>query len=540
MGVHSLKPQNLQMTEKHNSRSFPVTSDAAEDTVLNDAAKIHAACISHAESLVRVANRALDDEKLPNVAYHLATLALEEIGKAGFVAAKHATDGRRESAWIDKRLDDHEAKLFWALWTPGFGRNAVSREEIENARGLARQIHANRLQGIYVSTQPGTDGLQMPGDLITEDQARNLLGLTSTRIEMEKTIDLSTAGALDEDMKWFLDATADEGKSKLIFGQKSLDKLAELGGNTRNWARWLREQFVEADAQAQAAIAKELARTEPTGEAAVAAKWRVRIRVVSLSHSVRPKALAYWNTLTDWIKLSPGNDKRNEIIVEITLRASVQAQNLWFAAWAQARVFVTALNIGSFGFFWWETPRQPDRFYERIVDLEAPGDMELQVKRSPPLSVDWGRRALSKDDLARTGRLLALISSVGFERGNTIFGPYILGITFFSKTDVHFEFTKDACANFARCVFNSMKYFGAWNGERETRDAAFHGIFAEVVKEEAERNELLQLLELFDEPSAAGVKALTMDDAAKLKAVCDTYFWKVCRLQDQTPEQVEH
>ena len=38
-------------------------------------------CLRHADDLLRAAKRVFSEEELPHIAYHLATLALEEIGR---------------------------------------------------------------------------------------------------------------------------------------------------------------------------------------------------------------------------------------------------------------------------------------------------------------------------------------------------------------------------------------------------------------------------------------------------------------------------
>ena len=57
------------------------------------ALKIQAACYQHAAELVESAERLLAVPARPNIAYHLALLGLEEIGKAGLVA------GARRRGW---------------------------------------------------------------------------------------------------------------------------------------------------------------------------------------------------------------------------------------------------------------------------------------------------------------------------------------------------------------------------------------------------------------------------------------------------------
>src|ERR1700674_1021211 len=93
------------------------------------------ACLSNAEHLLNVARVARGPEQ-NHIAYHLAALALEEVGKASMLGIDslrrsrvNKTEGpddeeRRPADWIE----DHERKLFWALFTPMFGRQPNAAE----------------------------------------------------------------------------------------------------------------------------------------------------------------------------------------------------------------------------------------------------------------------------------------------------------------------------------------------------------------------------------------------------------------------------
>src|SRR5574341_1393393 len=101
--------------------------------------------LENAESLL-TAGKHLVGRQFDHIRYHLATLALEEVGKADLMVMKHAArmhGGTGEP--IDRYLDDHVRKLFWALWGPSFGREKLTRDQIESYRGLATSIHERRL-----------------------------------------------------------------------------------------------------------------------------------------------------------------------------------------------------------------------------------------------------------------------------------------------------------------------------------------------------------------------------------------------------------
>lgn len=96
--------------------------------------------LQNAESLLAAAKH-LIGRNFDHISYHLATLALEEVGKADLMGMKHAARmhaGTGEQ--IDRYLDDHVGKLFWALWGPSFGREKLTRDQIESYRGLATEV----------------------------------------------------------------------------------------------------------------------------------------------------------------------------------------------------------------------------------------------------------------------------------------------------------------------------------------------------------------------------------------------------------------
>src|SRR5205814_596659 len=106
------------------------------------------------------------------------------------------------------------------------------------------------------------------------------------------------------------------------------DKLAELK-SAKDWVAWLRAEFQKAEEEGRAALQAELARKRPA-RGSTKKKWKLRIRIVSDSHSIRPKVLNKWNDIVDWIKLLPVPDKKNQLIVEFTLLENIPLQGLWY------------------------------------------------------------------------------------------------------------------------------------------------------------------------------------------------------------------
>src|SRR5260221_12872509 len=75
-----------------------------------------ALCLEHALDLVSSAERVRgDDNAFLNIVYHLAILALEEIGKA-WMLADHASDGEKlHCLELDNRIDDLTYKFQLAV-----------------------------------------------------------------------------------------------------------------------------------------------------------------------------------------------------------------------------------------------------------------------------------------------------------------------------------------------------------------------------------------------------------------------------------------
>jgi AbiV family abortive infection protein len=478
------------------------------------------ACFANARDLLRAAKRVLDDEELPNVAFHLAILALEEVGKAALLGARgiaHSVED--ETVFIDNRLDDHVFKLFWALWTPTFARGNVSKEEFENLRGMARSMHDDRLAAMYVSPDKTENDELLQN--ISEERARTIIGLAEARLGMESSrdwqaIDLS-AGSV---MRWFLDATNEPEKRNLIFGQQSFDKLAELG-KLRDWMAWLKEQFGRAETEGREHLQRELDRAAPDHAERGEDKWQVAIRLYSPSQSVRNSAIKSWNERPTWIKLSAVHGDKQAIEVEFTLGEIVTMQQVGIAGYRAARLFVAAMNIGSTGFWWWERPDQTGKFYQRITDLKVPAGMKLDLKMHAGPPFEWKRDALKENHLARIGLCLGMASRLDNPVFNTVIEAYFTGLALIAKSDVHLVFAPQACERFAACLCAAMRHFDDWDGTEESLAAAVAASFPFDKPEDGE--ELLGLLcQLRRQP--IDFTNLTLERAAILKFLCDVYL----------------
>ena len=402
------------------------------------------ACLDHARDLLAAA-RVVNDAGRHNIAYHLATLSLEEIGRRELIGvqsiSRHATV---PPAWPTKHTQDHVKKLFWCFFGGGFFSAQITGQSFEDMTELARRVHETRQLGLYVDQHD--DGLSIPSETISKEDTVKLIDFADARLriaEEERTREEIPQGVVDQ-VAWFLKAADDPEKGRFIMSSGSMAKLAEFK-DAHAWVCWLKELFNKAEAEARAAAEQELRRSQSLPEEGAKDKWKLRVRILCASHSIRPKVLSSWNAQIEWIKLV--SSKKDEIIIEFILRDNVPIEGLWFFGWGLARHLVVALNIGTMGFWWWRMPQQISRYYESIEDLET--HRQIAVERSPSLKIDWGEnRVLTEEDLERVASCFVALPGPDRRDQHLAYNYYIGGLTFLSLNDIHWQCEVQAIGNF--------------------------------------------------------------------------------------------
>lgn len=466
----------------------------------------------HADDLVAAA-RKLDE--YPHLAYHLGVLGLEEIGRSALLVMRELAARRQEGRRFERESEDHVRKLFWALWGPSFGRDLITREQIEEFQGLAQAIHDTRKSGIYVDPE----GVP-PRDAVTAEEAEHLLGLAEARLGMARNVkwaplDRERAG----DMRWFMDATADPEARTQIMGGASMNKLSELG-NVLEWIRWLRQEFETAEREAIELAERELAREEPGRAEELEPKWRIKLRLFSGSHSIRPQPLTWWNEISDWIKLHPVGSDHRQLLVELTVPKRISVHSLWDAGFSVSKQIVLALNIGSSGFVWWYLPEHISRFYEQLTDLEA--NERLVIERSPRLRVDWGNNVLSQSVLTRVAMCIHSLPRGDEREKLTPFDNYLTGLGFLSKTDIFMQFEANAFERFYLALKKAMNVYGDWD-ESVPFPERFEAFASEFFTDEGDRETYIGAAETI-EAGAMSELRVDLSQAAMMKVLTDAYL----------------
>jgi AbiV family abortive infection protein len=118
------------------------------------------ACVAHARDLVESA-RAVQALKRDNIAYHLATLALEELGKRELYAIQNAAEAVGDPPrWQGKATQDHVKKLFWCFFGMRSVKDVADQSEFFKMQEVVADIHAARMRGLYVERDDS--GLSIP------------------------------------------------------------------------------------------------------------------------------------------------------------------------------------------------------------------------------------------------------------------------------------------------------------------------------------------------------------------------------------------
>jgi AbiV family abortive infection protein len=483
---------------------------------------IRQACLLNAERLLCSAKEVrLPDRK--HISYHLAALALEEIGKASMVTinslrSPSSEDGDDEEKTELQRVDDHEHKLFWALFLPSF-HPKMTANEFRRFQELARTIHENRLSTLYVD--PG----RTPEEIIeiSDEMLDGLLRLTEARVDHEKVITIRPPDEVAGDVNWFLRALEQPQLRAIVLSQAFVDKLDELDGEYDKWIAWLRKRIEEIDQANRELAEKELRRDKPNETQADEPKWLVKIRLKSSTHSIRPKALGVWNQHIDKIKLHNTPDKR-ELLVHFTIPKSTPLQALWHSGETISRLFVIALNIGSLGFFWWYLPSFVSKYYDKIMDLE--NNAEVILERNPPLVVNLKSRALKAPDLINVSVILSLLMHANSDPQQEPYRHYFRALSLLAKNDIFVEFGLNIIVEFYESLRAGLAAYGEWDGAPETFDAAAGKVFEELKYPSDFVNELKKMLQLAGEANTKKASAvpISLDDAIKMKTFCDAYF----------------
>lgn len=474
-------------------------------------------CLKNAEDAVRAAE-VLQSIDLFHFAYHLAVLSLEEIAKI-FIAWHQSN---RIEKWdretMNIPLDDHVKKIFWAIWFPSMGSEIITKELWNETKNLASSFHKKRLDAIYTDI---SDTIPSVGK-IQKKESEQLISFTKARLQLAKIDGEYTEGPeSNSDLDWFT-AAVDSTKSSFIFGDKSQEKLIELG-DPKAWIKWLIEHFKIEEAMLHALAEKEFAK-EANEDSSIVPKWKVKIKIITPSHSIRAKELQFFNSITKGTQLFKGNDNHT-LFAEFTFGDSIHITQLWGHGWIYAKLFVAGLNISTNGLFYWEVPIDRERYYESILDIESDKRIDLTVNSG--LNLNWSERkmVLSQHNLEVSLIAQAYFLSINSTKKFAPVNHYLKALGLFAKSDIHFSFEKEVFYSFFQCLKTAM-LFNEILADNETLDiiARGHIIFAGMLNDMTNFDRIIEIGISFEKDPQKPRGHVSVGDVILMKQYCGFYL----------------
>lgn len=472
------------------------------------------ACRSHAQDLFDGA-RLLREKSLPNIAYHLATLALEELGKAQLIGMKSFAKDDADS-WYGKQFDDHKKKLFWAIWGDVYGKRPDPKE-IEQLRGTATIIHNNRLRGIYVEV--AAENFIAPKDAVTDDMLAPLMTLVEAKLALQPSLQGVEYKPEDlELLSWFSNVNDDPEKRKFIFSQHSFDKMAEVGA--KEWLTWIRDELQKSDAKAMVALQREMTRGFTEGEEGQQEKWELKIRLFSQSHSIRPKPLNRWNEKVTWIKLYPVNGKKHHLDAIIKIPKFITIQIVYHVGYGYSNLLLAALNIASGGLFWWHEPKNLSTFYESLVDKE--NQMTGVIGRTPELKLGWPPAVLDEAILDQAINAFAMMPQpYDPPESSEALNHYMAGIALLAKTDVFLQFEAQSYGAFLSAAKAALRLYRDDLGQDFPIDIL--ALLSSLNVDDGFKKKHSDLITRYDARTLAP-GSITLSEVAEMKRICESLF----------------
>jgi AbiV family abortive infection protein len=179
------------------------------------------ACVQHAGDLLQSA-RAVYTSGHPNIAFHLALLALEELGRRELIGQQRVAENSGKQRPWQKHALAHTKKIFWCFFGLEFISGQIQKDRLDALKQLSETLHEQRMAGLYVDYQG--DELHIPAEVIDAEFCADLLELAGAQLRIaqeEKLRENITQEDLDL-QAWFLSVTDKKENVQMIFSKPSM------------------------------------------------------------------------------------------------------------------------------------------------------------------------------------------------------------------------------------------------------------------------------------------------------------------------------
>lgn len=471
-------------------------------------------CLKNANNLLAEAELLYDSGRHPR-AYWLAVKAIAELGKRNLLVINMG--GKLNDNKMLERFHKHwlstEQCLIFSLVTGNM--QGFNREEMMNFVNLSRLwlMRSRDSMGIEIYDETG---FTYPDERISKDHAKNLIDLAKARLEIDKCRRVKNVEEVPaeatESISWLYENSQDKDFLAFLNSKESVEKLTDLKDPVA-WINYLKTKWGEVLKNDSSRITEEKLQDK---------RWYVESRIFSYSHIWTTEALEYWNKTCDCLKMKRMNDR--EVEIRQALPEFVKDEDLYMKAMMVTMLHVIALNVATFGHFWWLPPAWPFRF-AKLYDLKNKRDVGIQVKRSKDERM--GDRELTKDDMYRTMLVFGAIAKLN-ER---YFELYIKATTLMGSDTFENNFYTEAFSNYFLLIerFIKVEILKKPGGELSVKTMQ-----AELKKLGIDDKILEEFKNLYivrgrDAMHSRGKeKALTFEEAGKCKVICDLMLFKYC------------
>ncbi|WP_299528835.1 AbiV family abortive infection protein [Ulvibacterium sp.] len=476
-------------------------------------------CLTNAEDAIRTAEE-LENKGVNHIAFQLLVFSLEEIGKVfvGWYQFNAKETWGKEAYNIP--MDDHIKKLFWAIWGPSFTNEKFTSQQMEEIKEMASNLHTRRLSVMYTELSDTVPSSAK----ISNEELGTYLKMTRSRLELAKLegeVDTNLNDSSQEDIKWFMETSNHPERRKFIFGHQSQEKLIELG-EVKDWLNWLKEHFTNEEKELKQILKRELEKSVDTVENKFEPKWKITIKVVSKSHSIRQNVLNKFNSKSDQIKFKKGAGSHT-LLIDIILGKSIPIQELWHQGWNTSNLIVAALNVGTNGLFYWNLPRNVDKFYEGIRDLESKRKLEAKLHTS--LEIDWSSKRLyfKEDEIALTFLVFRYFSETFSSQEFVPVNHFLQALGMLAKTDMHLRLEPQCYLNFYLAFKEAIVLNEKTNKQTDIKELGFK-LIGNLLKTRDEYDRVMDIGSELEKNNGKIGTTFTLTEIIGMKQYAGLYF----------------
>lgn len=476
-------------------------------------------CLTNSEDAIRTAEE-LQNKSVNHIAFHLAVFCLEEIGKVfvGWYQFNAKETWGKDHYNIP--IDDHIKKLFWAIWGPSFTNEKFIAQQMDEIKNMAFNLHSKRLDVMYTEL---TDTVQSSAK-ISDEELVTYLKMARARLELAKLegeVETNLSEDKQEDMKWFMEASNHSEKRKFIFGDKSQEKLIELG-NVKDWILWLKEHFTTEQNELKEILKKELEKPVTKPLEKFEPKWKITFKINSKSHSIRQNILDKFSARSPFIKFKKGADNHT-LLIDIILDNSTPIKQLWHRGWNTSKLLVAALNVGTNGLFYWNVPKDVVKFYEEIWDLESKS--RLKAKLQTNLDLDWSSRQLyfNEEEIGMTFLVFRYFSGT---LGSQDFEPinhFMTALGMLAKNDMHLRLEPQCYLNFYLAFKKALLLNETTDEKADIKDLGFK-LIGNLLKNRDEYDKVIDIGSELEINNGQISTAFTLTEIIGMKQYAGLYF----------------